>query len=70
MIVRFVNFGGFVDFKITCKDRGIHNTRNTHLLPYEERCEFESRSVEVHSIHHYVIKFVSDLRQVGGFLHK
>ena len=24
--------------------------------------------VEVHSIQHYVIKFVSDLRQVGGFL--
>jgi hypothetical protein len=23
---------------------------------------------EVYSIHHYVIKFVSDLRQVGGFL--
>ena len=23
---------------------------------------------EVHSIQHYVIKFVSDLRQVGGFL--
>jgi hypothetical protein len=23
---------------------------------------------EMYSIHHYVIKFVSDLRQVGGFL--
>jgi hypothetical protein len=23
---------------------------------------------EVHSIQHYVIKFVSDLRQIGGFL--
>jgi hypothetical protein len=30
-------------------------------------CDFESRSGEVYSIH-YVIKFVSDLRQVGGFL--
>ena len=30
-------------------------------------CEFESRSERV--IQHYVIKFVSDLRQVGGFLH-
>jgi hypothetical protein len=28
--------------------------------------EFESRSGEVYSIQHYV--FVSDLRQVGGFL--
>jgi hypothetical protein len=24
---------------------------------------------EVYSIQHYVVKFVSDLRQVGGFLH-
>ena len=31
-------------------------------------CEFEPRSGEVYSIQHYVIKFVSDLRQVGGFL--
>jgi hypothetical protein len=28
---------------------------------------FESRSGDVYSIQHYVIKFVSDLRQVGGF---
>ena len=31
-------------------------------------CEFESHSGEVYSIQHYVIKFVSDLRRVGGFL--
>ena len=31
-------------------------------------CEFESRSGEVYSIHHYGIKFVSNLWQVGGFL--
>jgi hypothetical protein len=31
-------------------------------------CEFESRSGEVYSIQHYVIKFVSDLRQGSGFL--
>jgi len=30
--------------------------------------DFESRSDEVYSIQHYVIKFVSDLRQVGVFL--
>jgi len=29
-------------------------------------CEFESRSGQ--SVQHYVIKFVSDLWQVGGFL--
>jgi hypothetical protein len=32
------------------------------------RCEFESRAGEVYSIQHYVIKFVSDLQQGGGFL--
>ena len=31
-------------------------------------CEFEFRSDGVYSIQHYVIKFVSDLRQVDGFL--
>ena len=30
-------------------------------------CEFESRSGEAYSIQHYVIKFLSDLRQVGDF---
>ena len=32
------------------------------------RCEFETAHGEVYMIQHYVIKFVSDLRQVGGFL--
>jgi hypothetical protein len=32
------------------------------------RCEFESRSGKVYSIQHYMIKFVSDLRQVSGLL--
>jgi hypothetical protein len=32
------------------------------------RCEFGPRSGEVYSIQNYVIKFVSDLRQVGGFI--
>ena len=31
------------------------------------RCEFESLSGEVYPIQHYVIKFVSDLRQVCAF---
>ena len=31
-------------------------------------CEFESRSGR--GVQHYVIKFVSDLGQVGGFLHQ
>ena len=33
----------------------------------QQSCEFQFRSGEVYSIKHYVIKFVSDLRQVGGF---
>ena len=35
---------------------------------HHQCCEFEARSGEVYSIQYYVIKFVSDLRQVGGFL--
>ena len=35
---------------------------------HHELCEFEPCSDEVYSIQHYVIKFVSDLRQVSGFL--
>jgi hypothetical protein len=35
---------------------------------YHQRCEIEPRTGEVYSVQHYVIKFVSDLRQVGGFL--
>ena len=31
-------------------------------------CEFESHSGEVYSIQYYVMKFVSGLRQIGGFL--
>ena len=38
------------------------------LYVYEFRCEFESSSDEVYSIQYHVIKFVSDLRQVSGFL--
>ena len=34
---------------------------------HHKRCEFESRSGDVYSIQHYVIKFVSDLRQIDGF---
>ena len=31
-------------------------------------CEFKFRSGEMYSLQHYVIQFVSDLWQVGGFL--
>ena len=46
-----------VGFTTTCATSVYHH----------ERCEFKSRSNEVYSIQHYVIKFVGDLRQVGGF---
>jgi hypothetical protein len=43
-----------------------HNYLHKHT---KQICsEFESHSVEVYSIQNYVIKLVSDLRQVGGFL--
>jgi len=35
-------------------------------VPITTDVEFESRSGQ--GVQHYVIKFVSDLRQVGGFL--
>jgi hypothetical protein len=35
---------------------------------HHERCEFEPRSGDVYSIQHYLLKFVSHLLQVGGFL--
>jgi hypothetical protein len=43
-------------------------TTNAINAYHHYRCEFESQSGEVYSIQHYVIKFVSDLQQVGGFL--
>ena len=47
-----------VGFTTTCTISAYHH----------KYCGFESRSWEVYLIQHYVIKFVSDLRQVGGFL--
>ena len=35
---------------------------------HHQRCELVSQPGEGYSIQHYVIKFVSDLRQVSGFL--
>jgi hypothetical protein len=34
---------------------------------HHKRCAFESRPGEMYSIQHYVIKFISDLRQVDDF---
>ena len=34
---------------------------------HHQGCEFESRTDELYSIHQYMIKFVSNLQQVGGF---
>ena len=39
-------------------------------MPSPFFCEFESRSGDVYYIKHYVMKFVSALRQVGDFLHQ
>jgi hypothetical protein len=45
----------------------LYNSR-LHNIHKNRRCEFKPRSGEGYSIQHYVIKFVSDLRQVDGFL--
>ena len=52
------------------RDHIVVGFATTHAISayYHYRCEFESRSGEVYSIQQYVIKFVSDLRQAGGFL--
>jgi hypothetical protein len=44
-----------------------HRGRDRISAYHPYRCKFESRSGEVYSIQHYVIKFVSDLRQVWFF---
>jgi hypothetical protein len=55
--------------KFTCIGLNIHNYLcNQCLSPLMLwTCEFESRSGCTWGVQHYVIKFVSDLRQVGGF---
>jgi len=45
---------------------GFTTTYAISAYPHK-RCEFESRSGDVYSIQHFVIKFVSDLQQVDGF---
>ena len=47
-----------VEFITTCAISAHHH----------QSCDFEPRSDKVYSIQHYVIKLVSDLQQVGGFL--
>ena len=51
------------------RDRMIIGLITTHAIStyHHKRCEFEPRTGEVYSIQHYMIKFVSDLRQVGSF---
>jgi hypothetical protein len=53
------------------RDRMVAGFTTTYAFSgyQHERCELESRTGEVYLIQHYVIKFVSDLRQVGGFLY-
>jgi len=52
------------------RDRMVVGFTTTYAIStyHHYSCEFESHSGEVCSLQHYVIKFVSDLRQVGGFL--
>jgi hypothetical protein len=54
------------------RDRMVVGFTTTYTIPvstyHHWSWEFEPRSGEVYSIQHYVIKFVSYLRQVGSFL--
>ena len=52
------------------RDRMVVGCTTTYAISayHYLHCEFEPRSDEVYSIQHYVIKFVSDLQQVGIFL--
>ena len=49
------------------RDRMVVGFTTTYAISarYHSCCEFEYRSGR--GVQHYVIKFVSDLRQVGGF---
>jgi len=53
------------------RDRMVVGVITTYAISviHHKHCQFEPRSGEVYSIQHYVIKFVSDLRQVGWFSH-
>jgi hypothetical protein len=42
--------------------RDINEVNVLQGLYHHYRCEFESRSCEVYSLQHYVMKFVSDLQ--------
>jgi hypothetical protein len=52
------------------RDRMVVGFITTYAISacHHKSCEFESNSGEVYSMQHNVIMFVSDLRQVGGFL--
>ena len=52
------------------RDRVVVGFTTTYVINVYRHysCEFKPRSGEVYSIQHDVIKFVVDLRQVGGFL--
>jgi hypothetical protein len=52
------------------RDRMVVRFKTTYAIStyHYYSCEFKSHSNRVYLIQHYVIKFVSDLQQVGGIL--
>jgi hypothetical protein len=52
------------------RDRMVIGIITTYAISahYHKCCKLESRPSEMYSIPHYVMKFVSDLRQVANFL--
>jgi len=52
------------------RDRMVDGFTTTYAISayHHSSCEFESLSGKVYSMQYYVIKFVSDLRQISGIL--
>jgi len=69
---KLLNFLHNIQSKVDCYLTSRNNSSailmtTTILQKLNHNVSSNPAHVEVYSIHHYVIKFVSDLRQVGGF---
>ena len=67
LCVKDIDVASYYDFD-NSRDRMVVGFTTTYTISAYHHlcCEFESRSGR--GVQHYVIKFVRDLRQVGGFL--
>jgi hypothetical protein len=65
-LCNFLDVYIYIDLR-GCHDRMVVGFITTYAIR-QFLMSFESRSGKMYSIQHYVIKFVSDLLQVSGFL--